>query len=258
MRLKISTFQKINLIAISAGIITFFIPTFIDIRDQTIIYYVLEFKHPSNLPIFSLLIVGLVAAILSTIMSFKGMLDMCMEYLAGILITIASIIFILYISQSLFYGFFLGYAPFAALISGILIIINASTEVKNFSRDELILPRGIVLPGIWNPVIRSLMPFQIFWLDYFSYNIYFFLLFFIIRGILDVILVFGARIVLIKLKIGGYVCLISIILVIFIELWLIIIIPKNLFFGLWLLLLGIPFLYQIHGSIKIFRETREL
>jgi hypothetical protein len=257
MKFKISTFQKINIIAIISGITTFFIPAFIDTRDQTRLYYLLELSIPPNLQIFTLLIVGLVTVILSTIMSFKDILDIYIQYLAGILITIASIIFIIYFSQALYYGFFLGYAPFVALISGILIILNASTEFKNYTREELIIPHGIVLPSIWNPVVRTILPYQYFLMFYVGYNNYLFLVLFIIRGILDITLVFGARSALNQLKLGKNVCLISIILMIIFEVWVVIIIPKNIFFGLWLFLLGIPFLYQIHGSIKIFRDAFE-
>lgn len=258
MKFKISTFQKINIVAIISGIITFFIPALIDTSDQTRQYYLIEFINTSNLPIISLLIAGFVAAIISTIMSFKGMLDMCIQYIAGILIMIAPIIFIFYFSLTFLTGFFLGYAPFAALISGMLIIANASTEIKNYSREELILPKGIVLTSLWNLIVRNLMPFNLFLIFYLGYNNYFFLVFFIIRSVLDVILVFGARSVLNKLKIGGFICLISIVIMTIFEVWIFIFLPKGIFFALWLFLFGIPFLYQLNGAIKSFRESREL
>lgn len=254
MKFKISTFQKINIIAIISAIITFFIPILIDLSGQTRLFY-LNFNS-TNLPIISLLISGLVAAIINTIMSFKGLLDMCIQYIAGILIMIAPIIFIFYISLGLSSTLILGYAPFTALISGILIIANASTERKNYNREELILPKEIVLPSIWNLIARNFLPLSWLIFFYISYHTYFFLVFFLIRSLLDIILVFGARNVINQLKISGFICLVSIVIITIFEVWVLIILPKDIFFALWLLLLGIPFLYQLNGSIKIFRESR--
>lgn len=169
---------------------------------------------------------------------------------------IAPIIFIFYISLGLSSTLILGYAPFTALISGILIIANASTERKNYNREELILPKEIVLPSIWNLIARNFLPLSWLIFFYISYHTYFFLVFFLIRSLLDIILVFGARNVINQLKISGFICLVSIVIITIFEVWVLIILPKDIFFALWLLLLGIPFLYQLNGSIKIFRESR--
>ncbi len=259
MKINISTFQKINIIAIISGLTTFFIPVLIDTSNQSRLFYLFDLIASINFPSVSLLIVGLVAAIISTIMSFKSLLDLCIQYIAGILILTSSILLIFFFSFNLYYGFFLGYAPFTALISGMLIIANASTEIKDYNREDLILPKEIVLTSLWNLFARNIL-FQILPIGLFLFYYNIFVIIFILRSVLDVILIFGARSVKNQLKIGGFVCLISIVIMTLIEVWILIIIPKNLSLVFWvfpILLLGIPFLYQLYGGIKSFRESRE-
>ena len=140
-----------------------------------------------------------------------------------------------------------------------MILTNASTEIKNYSREELILPQGIILASIWNLVIRDILPYAFYIFLFTGYTNYFLLVLFIVRGVLDIMLVFGARNVLNRLKMGGYICLIGIILIIIIDVWFFVLISENsISLILWLLILGIPFVYQINGSIKSFRESLEL
>ena len=79
MKLRLSTFQKINIIAIIIGIITFFIPLIIDTILFPRMYYLIEFNIPTSLSTSAILIAGLFAATLSTIISFRGVIEMCIQ-----------------------------------------------------------------------------------------------------------------------------------------------------------------------------------
>jgi len=206
----------------------------------------------------TILIAGLFAATLSTILAFKGIREMCLQYFGGILITIATTIILFYIFYGIYYGVILGFAPFTALISGFLFLINASTEIKNYDKEELILPRGIILGSLWSLIARS-YTLEFFLFMYIRNNNYFFLTFYIVRGCLDVMLVFGARSVFNQTKNGGYICLISILLMIIIDIGFFVIFPKSTTsIILWAFLLGTPGLFQLNGSIKSFRESLTL
>jgi hypothetical protein len=206
----------------------------------------------------TILIAGLFAATLSTILSFKGIREMCLQYFGGILIIIATTIILFY---TIFYGLYfgsIGFALFASYISGFLLIINASTEIKDYDKEELILPRGIILGSLWSLIARSYI-LEFFLFMYISPDNYFFLTFFIVRGCLDVLLVFGARSVFNQKKNGGYICLISILLMIIIDIRFFVIFPKSISsIILWGFLLGIPGLFQLNGTIKSFRESLTL
>jgi hypothetical protein len=256
MKIEISTFQKINIIAIAIDIIAFFIPVLIDISDQRSFYF-LELSNSAIVPIVSLSITGLVAAIINTIVSFKGLLDMCIQYISAILMLITPFIFTVYLSFILYYGFSLGYSPLVGLLSGILITANTSTEMKNYNIEELILPKEIVIPSIWNLIIRNILTLTIPFFILFDES-HTFLVFFIIRSVLDIMLIFGARSIMNNSKLRGMICLICIAIMTLFDVWILFLLPKNSFFAVWLILLGIPFLYQLNGSIKIFRTSREL
>ncbi|MFW9826199.1 MAG: hypothetical protein ACFFEY_01100 [Candidatus Thorarchaeota archaeon] len=255
MKIKISTFQIINIIVIFIDIIAFFIPVFIyDTRG----YYLIDLIYTITLPIISLLITGLVATIISTILSFKGLLDMCIQYIAAILLLITSVIFMFVVIFLFNYEISLGYFLFISILSGILIMVNTSSEIKNYDKRELILPKGVVLPSIWNLIVRNLIILSFPFLRPEDNN-YFLLLFFVIRGVLDLVLVFGARSVSNQIRIGGFICLIDIFIMTLFDIWFFIIFPKdNSFFIVLLIFLVILYLCQFSGAIKSFRESRDL
>ena len=258
MKLRLSTFQKINIIAITIGIITFFIPLFMYTIIEYRLFYIIELNMPTSLSTFTILIAGLFTATLSTILSFKGVREMCLQYFGGILIIIATTILLFYLMYGIYYGMILGFAPFTAYISGFLLLINASTEIKNYDKEELILPKEIILGSLLSLLARSYI-FEFFFFMYIRPINYLFLTFYILRGGLDVILVFGARSVFNQIKNGGYICLISISLMIIIDIGFFIISPKiTSFIILWVFFLIIPVLFQLNGSIKSFRESLSL